>query len=278
MGSGLANSGRLLIESGAVTAVAGFAAFGILTRSVGLSTMFCQKVAAQLLYAIYPILTRLDENGGGLVRVGGLVIRLVVWIVVPVAVLLAVLAAPVVHVVYGPKWIDVTPLLPWAMAWGAFGGVSHSAYMLLLARQQARLCLLSDLGLLVATALALGLALPHGTYTYLVVLVVAQVILVSILLFFLVRCASLSVAGLVDAFVPPMVAGFLSWGALATLQNTLGWAAPQTFLEALSWGAAFCLFHLLVLRIGFKRQLIELIAYFPARRTISRILFIDYPS
>jgi O-antigen/teichoic acid export membrane protein len=278
IGSGLAGSGRQLIESGVLTALVGFAALGVFTRSIGLANLFCQKIASQLLYAIYPLLTRIEGQGGNPARIGGLVLRLVVWIVVPLAIVFSVLATPIVRVVYGAKWMDVTPLLPWAMAWGALAAVAHAAYMLLLARQQARLCFWTDLAVLAGTGLALWLALPRGMETYLMAIVAVQAVIVSALLVTLTRFAAVTWGGLFEAFFPPLLAGGLAWGALVAVQGALGWGDPAKFWPAFAWGAAFGILYLLLLRLGFKKPLGDLIAYFPARRPIGRLLVLPVAS
>lgn len=75
VGSGLVGGGRQLLESGVVTALVGFAALGLLSRSVGFATMFCLRIASQLLYAIYPVLTRIEGEGGNPMRAVALVLR-----------------------------------------------------------------------------------------------------------------------------------------------------------------------------------------------------------
>ena len=65
----------------------GFAALGVLNRSVGLAQLFCLKVAAQLIYAIYPILTRIEDTDGKAARVSSLVIQTVAWTTIPIVIL-----------------------------------------------------------------------------------------------------------------------------------------------------------------------------------------------
>ena len=230
VGSGLVGGGRQLLESGVVTAVVGFASLGLLSRSIGLAIMFCHRVASQLLYAIYPILTRIEGGGGNQARAGTLVLRLVMWTVLPIAVTLSVLAEPVIRIVYGERWTAVIPLLPWAMAWGALAAGGHAAYMILLSRQQARLCFLSDLGVLGGTALALLLVLPHGMRHYLIAIVVIQAGALAFLLSMVTRVGSASASGVVAALLPPSVSAGLAWAALATTGWMCGWKAPETFL------------------------------------------------
>src|SRR5688572_24641327 len=101
VGSGLTVYGKQLLEAAALAAALGFSSLGILTRAIGLAQIFCQKFAAQLMYALYPILTRATGVAGG--RVGMLILQLVTWAVVPIAVCFGVTAGPVVQTVYGSK-------------------------------------------------------------------------------------------------------------------------------------------------------------------------------
>ena len=274
VGSGLVGGGRQLLESGVVTAVVGFAALGLLSRSVGLATMFCQRIASQLLYAIYPLLTRIEGAGGDPVRAGTLVLRLVMWTVTPIAVTLSVLAEPVIRIVYGERWTSLIPLLPWAMAWGMVSAGTHSAYMLLLARQQARLCLLADVGVLGGTASSLFVVLSHGTLQYLVAITVIQTIALAFLLTVLTRVGGASAPGVAFALLPPSMSAGIAWASLTTLGWLCGWESPTTFLGAMIWGASFSLLYVAILRLAFRKQLLELISHFPARRAWIRYLFL----
>ncbi len=274
MGSGITLAGRQLLESGVLTAVLGFTALGVLNRSLGLAQLFCLKVATQLIYAIYPILTRIDAGGGNAERAGGLIFRVVIWLVLPVAICFGVLARPVVQVVYGDKWGEVIPLLPWAMAWGAMAAVVHAGYMLLLARQQQRKCLLADVLILAGTGLSLWLVLPHGVQAYLRANVGLQVLVAAVLVFWLRGCQAVTVRGLADALGPAGVAAALAgFGASALFRWGLD-LTPDTFWRALLWSCIFIGIYGAILRVAFVRQLSGLICYFPASKPIRRLLAI----
>lgn len=272
IGSSLTLNGRQLLESGVLAAVLGFAALGVLNRSFGLAQMFCHKVASQLIYAIYPVLTRIEGDGANTERVGGLVLRAVVWTVLPTAVCLGVLAQPVVQTVYGSKWMEVIPLLPWAMTWGAAAALVHACYMLLLARQRPRKCLIADMLILAGTGLSLWLALPHGTVAYLKSLVCVQGFVVTLLVFWLRGCKAVSWQGVGEAILPAAAGAIAAAvGALALFQFALA-VEPDNFPRALIWGVVFLLLYVAILRIGFVRQLVALVHYFPARGTFCRVL------
>lgn len=272
MGSGLVISGRQLLESGVLTTVVGFALFGIFGRAIGLAQMFCQKFASQLMYAIYPILTRIDDHHGDPGRVGSLVLRIVAWTAVPIAMVFAELAEPVVRVVYGKSWADVAPLLPWAMGWGVLSALNTATYMLLLAKHQTRLCLYADLGTLLATGTALFAAMPNGLIAYLGVLSAFQLVIIALLSYWLLEHQAVSLQGIINAFVPPLLASGGGWGILKAL--TLGIYGEGAFsvLGAVVWGTLFSLLYVGMLRIVFSSQMTELISYFPARQRLGRLL------
>ena len=276
MGSGLTLNGRQLIESGVLSAVLGFAALGMLNRSLGLAQMFCAKVAMQLIYALYPLLTRVEGGKENAQRVGGLVLRAVAWTVVPAAVCFGVLAGPVVRTVYGVQWLEVIPLLPWAMAWGAMAAMVHASYMLLLARQRQRLCLIADLLNLAGTGLSLWLALPHGVIAYLAAVVGTQGLIVTLLLFWLRGAQALTWRGVAEALLPALAGAIVAAvGATALLRFVFA-LAPDNFPRAFGWGVGFLVLYVAVLRFGFLRQLAALVHYFPARERIGRCLLLPY--
>lgn len=273
LGSGIVSSGRQLMESGVLTAVVGFATYGVFNRAIGLTQMFCQKFASQLLYAIYPILTRLEGREGSSSRIGGLVLRLVVWTVVPIAVVFSALAEPVVRVVYGQNWADVTPLLPWAMAWGALVAIAHAAYMLLLSKNKTRLCLYGDIGVFLGTGLTLIFVLPYGLINYLAVSGILQLLLITALLYWLVQLSAIKISSIIHAFIPSVTASMLAWGLLQVLTDRVPDEAAQSFSSALAWGGGFTLLYLMILRAGFPKLMLELINYFPANKKL-RYLFV----
>ena len=273
IGSGLTLYGKQLLESGALAAVLGFASLGILTRSLGLAQMFCQKFASQLMYAIYPILTRSAGAAGG--RVGILVLQLVAWAVLPIAICFAVAAGPLVQIVYGPKWMPVVPLLPWAMAWGVGASLTHAAYMLLLAREEARRCLIADGLFLVGTAIALAVALPFGTRTYLMASAAVQFVVLALVLHWLSGIKVVSRQGLFWALVPTIASSIIAVGNAFAVLGLMRHNA-DTFAMAAIWGLVFALSYVVVLRLLFRRALEELVHYFPMRGFILRVLCLPH--
>ena len=268
IGSGLTVYGKQLLESGALAAVLGFASLGILTRSIGLAQIFCQKFASQLMYAIYPILAR--RGSGSSANIGGLILRLVAWTVVPIAVCLSVLAGPVVVTVYGKKWLEVVPLLPWAMAWGVGASLTHAAYMLLLSRQQQNRCLFADILFLCGTVAALVVALPFGMRAYLIASASLQFLVLVVVLNWLHRIEAVTRRGIISTILPAVTASLLASCVAFASAYALDYA-PSTFFTAAGWGIIFAISYLVSLRLIFAGQLAELLGYFPAARALNRI-------
>lgn len=275
IGSGLVLNGRQLMESAVFASILGFAALGVFNRSIGLAQLFCGKVASQLVYAIYPILTRIDNKEANAARVGGLVIQTVAWSAIPLATAFAVLAGPFVRLIYGENWLAVIPLVPWAMGWGVAAALFHATYMLLLARQQQRWCLIADAAILLGTALALFAALPFGMRPYLIAATAVQVLGLVLVTFWLWKVNGLRVAAWVSSFGPAAVAA--AAGALAIHLAVPDLLAGRTVSVALAiaLGGAFMLVYVLMLRLCFKRQLLPLLPYLPARTRIQKLLLLS---
>jgi teichuronic acid exporter len=273
IGSGLLGQGQRLIESTTLATVLGFASLGILNRSFGLAQLFCGKVAAQLVYAIYPILTQIEEKEGNASRVSSLVLQSVAWIIIPMAMTFAVLSAPIISLIYGEKWLEVIPLVPWAMSWGAASALFHATYMLLLARQQQRKCLIADITLAVGTGFTLLLALPHGIMMYLAASTVTQTLALLVITFWLWQAKALDIPGWIQALLPALIASTGSTFALYIVRQM--WfpgliSVPQT----IAWVISFTAIYLILLRILFRRQLALLVVYLPGKAQIQKLLFL----
>lgn len=275
IGSGAAGTGRLLVESAALVGVLGYAPLGVLNRAVGLAGMFCTKFASQLMYATYPILTRLNPNPENIARVNGLVLRIVAWVAIPMAAVLSVLATPVVHTVYGRQWLEVIPLLPWTMLGGVLMALAHTSNRLLLAQQQPTRCLFADLLVLMGTVAALWLVLGQGIKAYLLGLAAVQLIVLALISVWLCRLRALRLAGLAQAVLPPLVAAGMAWG-VCELGSAVAHSDVSRFGAAVIYGISFGLIYVAVLRVCFGRMTADLVHYFPARSLLGRILFLRF--
>lgn len=266
-------SGRQLLESGALVPLVGYARFGVFGRATGLAQMFLSKFALLLMQSIYPALTRLDGGPGVRARAGGLVLRSVAWVVIPIAVIMAVLADPVIRVVYGHRWLEVIPLVPWAMAAGGLGSIGHAAYMLLLANDRQQRCLAADVAMLAGTGAALVWLAPRGLSAYLGGLVATHAAVLALLLVWLRRDAAVEAGGIAVALLPPSFATACAW-AVCEAGRSWGRVDVAGVWPALGYGAALCAGYVGVLRIAFSAPLAELVRYAPAGRQMGRLLML----
>jgi O-antigen/teichoic acid export membrane protein len=223
------------------------------------------------MYAIYPILTRLESESGQAARAGDLVLRLVLWTTIPIAIILGWLASPVVHTIYGPNWSEVIPLMKWTLCLAVVTALTQVVYMLVLARNRSRLCLSCDVAVLLGTAVSLGLALGHGVSWYLRCLIVVQLAVGVSLVQALLNERALTRGGLLKAVAPACI-GTIFGVCIASSTLWILHLTAATFLPAVLWGICFGVTYIACLRLVFTSTLVELVSYLPGRSSVSRFL------
>jgi len=270
--SGLLSSGRLLLESGALVLLVGYANFGFYGRANGLAQLVCIKFAFLLMQAIYPMLTKIEGGTTTSTRASGLILRSIGWSVIPMATILAVVADPLIRTIYGEKWLEVIPLVLWAMVVGAAGAMGHAAYMLLLAGQHERLCLYSDVWVLIGTCMSLLWLAPHGLLSYMIGVATIQIIFLLVNVTGLYRVKVVSIKGIVSAVMWPIVAALI---ALAICNILWPSDAPRTILMASIYSLVFGFLYVGTLRMLFSVSLGELIHCLPGGKRLNRWLLIE---
>lgn len=278
-GSGIAIAGRSLAEASTIAGSIGYEAMGIFNRSIGLTQLVCQRPASILASAIYPLLPRIETGSARRTRVGDLIVRLIAWTVIPTAVCLGALAAPVVRVVYGSKWDAVIPLMGIALGYGATLAVTATASMLLLSAQRPGIGLFLDVFTLAGTIVALAFALPRGVLAYLGTLLVVQLIALCACFVLLRYLRLVSVAGLSVAILAAVMASTVSALAAEFALSYLRDVSPSLGrIGFVLWAMVFALTYVMILRLGFARRLGEVVDYLPARRAIRRALVLRLPA
>ncbi len=270
--SGLVARSRRLIETGAVVVILGYSSAGLLERAVSLGLMFCQRVATQLMYTLYPVVTRLEPGTEDYRRASRIVLRGVSWFTVPVATVLALSAAPFVHLVYGGNWDDVIPLVPVAVMVGGVAAVFYVIYMLLLGHNEERRCMAADFIDLIGTLVALVFLLREGLLAYLIGPLVVRVLVLFCGVFWLLSCGGIDRKELSNALFPGFVSGALAYAACEGLVTMADWSLRNP-IDALWYALCFGFLYIMSLRIFFTKLLAELVGYLPANRTIGRLLF-----
>jgi len=266
-------SAATLLESTWLTAVVGFAAFGVFGRALGLSHLACHRVATLVSTSVYPVLTKIAPRTDAYRKASALILRSVAWTVVPVAVLIGFLAADVVSLLYGDRWGAVVPLLPWAVSGGVVVAVVQPAYTLLLAHERQDRCLIADIWRLVGTVAILLACLPFGLPAYLAGLALVHVVSLGLMIYWLERDGAVSLGGISAALVPPVVAALIGAGAIGVCLGLLPGEAGSLW-RSLAGGCTFGAAYVVSLRLLYREALLELVGYLPKRRRLSRLLLL----
>jgi O-antigen/teichoic acid export membrane protein len=273
MGSAGLSSGRQTAEQAILAGSYDFGALGVFTRSIGLANLAAGRIGSVFLLSVYPVITRAEAETPRFMRIGGLVLSFVAWISIPLAALLALEAEEAVLLLYGPRWTSVTELLPLAAAQVTLGGLSATAYGLLLANNRTRACLSIDLlsGLL-GVILAI-VFIPIGLRLYLGGLGVLNAIVLTVVLFTLVLTRGIMLRDVFLAVVPPCFAAATAIGAVLGARTVLG--APEIlWLRPGFECIPFVMLYAAVIRICWPDHLREMLSSFPRAAGLRKLLLL----
>lgn len=269
IGSGLAFTSRQLVESSMLSSRAGFTAAGFYGRATGFANLFCWRLPSVFTLMLRPVLARVG-TASRYHHAAGLVLRGVLWMVVPACALCAVLGDPIIRFVFGEKWLPALALLPYALAASAIAALVQTGNTLLLGLSESRRCLTADLFVLLGSLCATVFIYFGRLDAYLASVAVAQLIVFGIQLNWLTRRGALTWAQVIDTAGPCIAAAL---GALLIAQplfTALSGHSPaaRVFLYAPVYG----LLYLFLLRALSAASLRELAGYFPGRSYLERVL------
>jgi O-antigen/teichoic acid export membrane protein len=268
--------GRQLAENSTISALFSFSTLGFFTRSFGLSMMVAGRVGVVGAQTLYPILTRAQAGSGQFQRMSALVLRGAGWITIPAATFLSCNAHEIVALLYGLKWLGVVPLLPIMAAVVAMSGLAQCASQLLLANEHANLCLRLDLasaagGIILVAAL---FRIPLLTYLLASAILAATILVVT--LYLLTTTVGISLAGIANAFFPPVVASAVGTASLVVIAHWRAIAISPTYPSLLVTvflsGLIFTVMVIAVLRLFWAQQLLELLLVVPGGVKLVRVL------
>lgn len=273
-GSNALNGGRGLLQNALITQHAQFAGLGLFTRAEGLANMFCGRIAQQASGALYPIITRAEAQSAQFQRTSGLMLSGVVWVVAPIAAFFSLEAVSLVGLLYGSKWLDVAPLLPFAMGSGLAISIGATAYSLLLANNQARLCLRSDMAAFGIGAASMIFLIPFGLKAYLVGAFLVNTAVMTLLLALLIRTCGLQMNALLSAtLTPPAMAVALASFALWSFRNFPAIQLPDIVALLISW-VIFTTVYVAALRVFFRAPLADIVGFLPGGLKIRSLLWL----
>jgi lipopolysaccharide exporter len=268
VGGSLTGRTRDLMSSWAVGAMLGAAELGLLGRTWGLAHLVLGRFGTQVSYALLPILAAAHSDPARRLRVGNSLLCAIVWSQVPLAVCLALLAAPAVQLLYGERWEGVIGLLPFASAFALVHAVLTLFVPLLIAGGATRNRLHCDAIFLVAAVVALS-GLRYGLPAYILAYTAAAAAATLFAGYAVHREGWIDIKGIRNAVIPTLAAG-----ALAMLVASPIWHTLDGTIRAIVSAAVFLLVDLFVLRFFFSPLLAELVAVAPRPALLRRALLL----
>ena len=184
---------------------------------------------------------------------------------------MALLSDPIVRLLLGDQWLVVIPILPWVFVLAGATSVFQALYRLLLGHNQQRHCLGLDAISIAGVVFALAVLLPGGLESYIKGLIVVQLSIISISSYWLIQRGGIAFDSLVSVFAGPVVPIGAAW--FAFVQAGIGFEGLiPSYAKALVQIACYMLMYILMMRLFFVRQLMEMVPYFPLERPVRRLL------
>lgn len=114
----------------------GSSVLGIYYVGVELGTIFIYEVVMPMRRALFPNLSRLQQQPDFSQQAVN-VIGLLVMACVPVGVGLHIISTPLITLIFGERWIDAAPILSWMAIFGTIAGINLTLDLILLVRNRA---------------------------------------------------------------------------------------------------------------------------------------------
>jgi lipopolysaccharide exporter len=183
-------------------------ALGLYTVAFRVPELAIQAVAWQLSAVAFPALSRKRVADAGGLRAATLrLVRIQALYVVPAAVLLAVLAAPLVATLFGSAWTDSAPVLVPVSVLSAALAIAFPLGDLLKATGRQGVLVALNLGTAPVTVLAIVLTAPEGLQAVAWARVATTLLFVALLFGAAARFGQVPVTATLRALVPAAVAG-----------------------------------------------------------------------
>ena len=264
-------SGRQAVEQAMVAGAYNFSTLGLFSRSMGLATLAGGRIGGLVSLALYPVITRADCGSERFRRLAGLMLRGVSWTTIPASVLLAFCAPEIAATLYGRRWAGVVPLLPFAAAQAALGGICWAAYTLLLANNKIRSCLSVDVTSATVGAALVFMLVPLGPRVYLTGLAAMYLLILGMITLMLRKSGGISLKHVGASLFPPLVSCAAASAVLVGARGallTLGFLPLRLAVEGILFTSIFAL----ALRAIFPSHVRELLEVVPGGRRAARAL------
>ncbi|MFT7221311.1 MAG: O-antigen/teichoic acid export membrane protein [Candidatus Azotimanducaceae bacterium] len=146
---------RLLLESGFLSFLVGFVSFGIFGRAIGIAQLLIGSLTQPLVSILHPVLAGESTNAETKRNIVGLLLRVSLWIGVPMTLLVVMFPAALVALAFGEGWVGVVALLPLVGVLVLAQAVRQILAMVLTSQLMTGLVLLQESLILIATVGAL---------------------------------------------------------------------------------------------------------------------------
>lgn len=269
--SSVVGVGQQLAEASLITAVAGFASFGIYGRANGLSALAAAWLGDQLQSLMYPIVARVDPGGYQARRVAGLVLRLAMWTSAPVAASFFVFNDTVVSVLYGVGWMEVAPLLQPALVVSVLTMTLRGLMLVLLTTQGPGPSLVAEIAQLLLCLVGLVWVLSSGVLAYIWFIATGCAVLVLATLLYLVVARALTLTDVAAGMAPVAILALVA-GVVAGMEDVRALDARHSLLALGGAMAVSAIVSLLVVRLVDYRGMATACLYMPGGASIAAVL------
>lgn len=190
----------------------------------------------------FPVMSKVQDDLPRVGRIYLLQVRLIATVTCPAYLFAFVAAAPIVDIVFGPRWQPAAPILRALALWAAFVSFGNPVGSLLLATGRVRRSLLWNVFASVVTPVTVLIAAPHGIYVVAWTMVGLQAALFIPGWLVLIRpSAGVGLAAYVQNLLHPVIPAILSAGVAYTTCGVIESAAIQLLVTAATFAAAYAL-------------------------------------
>jgi O-antigen/teichoic acid export membrane protein len=271
--SGGLQAGSSLAEQSIISAFFGFSILGLYTRAIGLAQITSGRIGPVVTQTLFPVLTRAEASSDRFKRFAGFLFQGVAWTSVPAAAFLALEADRLVILLYGQRWLAVTPLMAAAAVLLALRGLHATMNQIMLANLQQKACLRLEWATAV-TMLAVILSTAFlGPKSYLVALTVHAGLVLLGTSYIAVKGSAIAAARTIRIMGSCAFAVLTATLAVALLPSQKIEAEPASMIMTLLIHVAiFGVSYILVLRLLAASEMVALIEASPLPGRVQAIV------
>ena len=272
--SGLSTHLKPLVENSLISSLLSFTQLGFFNRAIGISTILIQKFTLQFIFAIYPVLTKVQPGTSQFRKISTLILNFSVWLIFPLVLMLILFKENFVVILYGEQWLSVTTYLTPISILMGLSAIKHIIYSLILSSNFEKVCSVFDITSLAFNILMIFIILKnYGIIYYLYAQIFLLFISVLFLSFFSIKKNIFHLSSLISSYLPPLVSIIMPVCLILLKSHFLFLNMPILDLITNTFILVFT--YIFSLRFLFKQRLILIINYLPLKNQILRLLLIN---